>query len=108
MHIGCDEVFTMGECSLCRKKARDDVFLDHVSQVASYVRKHFDATPIIWDDMLRHLQPDQLKKLGELVEPMVWVYAENVYHFVQPAVSLLLIDFKFDLMRIISGLGQVR
>jgi hexosaminidase len=92
-------VFTMGECSLCRKKARDDVFLDHVSQVASYVRKNFDATPIIWDDMLRHLQADQLKKISELVEPMVWVYAENVYHFVTPVVSSLLFFFNLVLTR---------
>ncbi|XP_059486138.1 hexosaminidase D-like isoform X2 [Neocloeon triangulifer] len=87
MHIGCDEVFTMGECNLCRRKARDDVFLDHVARVASFVRSQYNVTPIIWDDMLRHLQPDQLRKIGDLgVEPMVWVYAENVYHFVQPSV----------------------
>ncbi|XP_065352619.1 hexosaminidase D-like isoform X2 [Cloeon dipterum] len=86
IHIGCDEVFTMGECDLCRKKARDDVFLDHVAKVAGFVRSQFNATPIIWDDMLRHLMPDQLRKIGDLVEPMVWVYAENVYHFVQTSV----------------------
>lgn len=29
IHIGCDEVFQLGECSKCRLKDRDELFLDH-------------------------------------------------------------------------------
>lgn len=89
LHIGCDEVFHLGECSRCRKKARDDLFLAHVSQVARYIRKrHPYVTPIIWDDMLRHLPSTTLEfyNIGKLVEPMVWVYAEDVYRFVPTTV----------------------
>ncbi|XP_025194416.1 hexosaminidase D [Melanaphis sacchari] len=85
LHIGCDEVFHMGECFRCRSKAREDLFLSHVKQVATYVRtKSPNTIPIIWDDMLRHLPlaTMQLYDIGKLVEPMVWVYAEDVYRFV--------------------------
>nr|CAD7447511.1 unnamed protein product [Timema bartmani] len=85
LHIGCDEVFQLGECPRCRNQMRESLFLAHVTRVATYVRQHYPSvTPIIWDDMLRHLSPQSLEefRIGELVEPMVWVYAEDVYRFV--------------------------
>lgn len=85
LHIGCDEVFQMGECPRCRSKMREDLFLSHVAAVARIVRrKSRGVTPLIWDDMLRHLPAVNLQmyKIGELVEPMVWVYAEDIYRFV--------------------------
>ena len=38
--------------------------------------------------MLRHISLQNLQSInfGELVEPMVWVYAEDIYRFVQPAI----------------------
>lgn len=74
LHIGCDEVFQMGECSRCRSQTRDTLFLNHVTKVARYVRsKYANVVPLIWDDMLRHLAPISLEqsRIGELVEPMV-------------------------------------
>lgn len=64
----------MGECSRCKSKLRDELFLSHVSTVAKYVRKQYPfVTPIIWDDMLRHLQTSTMEQfdIGKLVEPMV-------------------------------------
>uniref|UniRef100_A0A1B6C721 beta-N-acetylhexosaminidase n=1 Tax=Clastoptera arizonana TaxID=38151 RepID=A0A1B6C721_9HEMI len=89
LHIGCDEVFQMGECIRCRSQTRENLFLSHVSRVAEYVRSRFaNVIPIIWDDMLRHLPPISLEqfRIGSLVEPMVWVYAEDVYRFVPSSV----------------------
>lgn len=74
LHIGCDEVFHLGECARCRTKARETLFLSHLSEVATYVRrKYVRVTPIIWDDMLRHLPLSlmQMYGIGQLVEPMV-------------------------------------
>ncbi|KAF6217272.1 hypothetical protein GE061_001626 [Apolygus lucorum] len=85
LHIGCDEVFQMGECSKCKTQPRDSLFLGHVARVAGIVKTRYPSVkPIIWDDMLRHLPPSSLEqyRIGELVEPMVWVYAEDVYRFV--------------------------
>lgn len=83
LHIGCDEVFHMAECAICSLKPKDDIFLSHVHRVASYVTSKYKVKPIIWDDMLRHMTAAALDdaKLGDLVEPMVWVYAEDVYRF---------------------------
>ncbi|XP_076054038.1 hexosaminidase D-like [Oratosquilla oratoria] len=88
LHIGCDEVFQIGECQRCRQKSREALFLQHVVTVARHVREKHHAIPIVWDDMLRHVSDAAMNEynLGKLVEPMVWVYAEDVYRFVQPSV----------------------
>ncbi|CAG7704513.1 unnamed protein product [Allacma fusca] len=85
IHIGCDEVVNLHMCSLCQSafESRDEVFLHHVTRVASIVRKK-DKIPIIWDDMLRSVPAKRLvdSGIGSLVEPMVWVYAEDIDRFV--------------------------
>ena len=41
-------------------------------------------TPIIWDDMLRTMpmQTVQNSGIGDLVEPMIWVYVEDIDRFI--------------------------
>ncbi len=83
LHIGCDEVFHLGECTPCAGNPRAAVFTGYVSAVASHVRTAYPGvTPVIWDDMLRNMMPAELQPLAGLVEPMVWVYAEEIYRFV--------------------------
>merc|ERR1712106_273906 len=82
LHIGCDEVFHLGECSQCLGNGRTSIFIDHVSRVAEYVNHTYKVTPIIWDDMLRNFMVEEMQPLANLVEPMVWVYAEDVERFV--------------------------
>lgn len=89
LHIGCDEVFQMGECEVCRMELHENLFLRHVRNVANLVRGMYPKLRlIIWDDMLRHINQQSMQDigLGSLVEPMVWVYAEDIYRFVQTQV----------------------
>ena len=57
---------------------------DHVAKVAQYVKTQYHVQPIIWDDMLRSMSTKELQEsqLGTLVEPMVWVYVEDIDHFI--------------------------
>lgn len=62
LHIGCDEVWHLGLCSVCIKRAgaskygKSSLYLEHVLAVAQYVQ---EINPylkiIIWDDMLRSM-----------------------------------------------------
>lgn len=94
LHIGCDEVFHLGYCPKCVRKDRDDLFLSHVSRVAQYVRNKYNIIPIIWDDMLRQMSMEKLKeyKLGSLVEPMVWTYVKDIYHFIPESIWIMYSD----------------
>jgi Glycosyl hydrolase family 20, catalytic domain. len=82
LHVGCDEVFQMGECPRCRPKIREDLFLSHVSNVARLVKKISPHTiPLIWDDMLRHVPAATLSmyKMNTLVEPMVNTIGNSIH-----------------------------
>jgi len=97
IHIGCDEVYQLGECSKCvsrlaRENARGApdmyyearyLFLDHIKTVGSYVSKK-GKTPLIWDDMLRNIPRSdiQFSGIGEVVEVMVWSYTEDIDRFI--------------------------
>lgn len=79
----------MGECDLCRLELHENLFLRHVRKVATFIRERWpELRIIVWDDMLRHISQQSLQEysLGALVEPMIWVYAEDIYRFVQPQV----------------------
>ena len=53
IHIGCDEVYHLGECEDCQGGGRNSIFVSHVQVVAQYVKRVHRKQPIIWDDMLR-------------------------------------------------------
>ena len=84
VHIGCDEVYQIGECPRCRQSDSKQLFLDHVTRVAKYVRKKYNKNSIIWDDMLRKFYTNELadSKIGEHVELMIWDYTEDVERLV--------------------------
>ncbi|XP_044732414.1 hexosaminidase D-like [Chrysoperla carnea] len=83
IHIGADEVWHMGLCPSCErrvqtcKNGKADLFLEHIMNVAQFIKDHYpNLKIIIWDDMLRNIDTAVLQEynLGTLVEPMVWHY----------------------------------
>lgn len=87
IHIGCDEVARMGECDDCRHYTRNKLFLSHVTSVANFIRSKWNQlNVVIWDDMLRDMTLSELveSNIGHYVEPMVWVYALDIYHYISP------------------------
>ncbi|KAJ8927280.1 hypothetical protein NQ314_020283 [Rhamnusium bicolor] len=83
LHIGGDEIWHMGLCSACQRRVqinkygRAGLYLDHVTEVAQYIKDNYPALKIIiWDDMLRNIDLNVLQDyyLGNLVEPMIWHY----------------------------------
>lgn len=85
VHIGCDEVYSLGQCARCEQRlqlpgmSRDSLFLDHVGSVAKHV-VHAGVRPIMWDDMLRGMEPDSVRQwnASQLVDLMVWSYTPNI------------------------------
>ena len=92
IHIGCDEVYQLGQCQQCQERINRNnakthqghysyrtLFLDHVRAVGSFVNKK-GKTPIMWDDMLRNMPHSEIKDsgIGNIVEVMVWSYDSNI------------------------------
>ncbi|XP_015191125.1 PREDICTED: hexosaminidase D-like isoform X1 [Polistes dominula] len=86
LHIGADEIWHLGLCSVCTKRAaaskhgKSSLFLEHVLAVAQYIQETYPYLKIImWDDMLRSIDLRVLNEyyLGKYVEPMIWHYASR-------------------------------
>ncbi|XP_015925108.1 hexosaminidase D [Parasteatoda tepidariorum] len=92
LHIGSDEVYYIGECSLCQHKMRkhfmdkEDLFIYHVKNIAKYIKEKYNIQPIMWDDMFR-MVPDEIIRKSEIwkyVELMAWQYSPSVEAKIQP------------------------
>lgn len=85
LHIGCDEVFSLGQCPRCEHRlqttgmTRESLFLAHVEGVIKHVVQA-GVRPIMWDDMLRNVDLDQVRQwnMSHLVDLMVWAYTPNI------------------------------
>lgn len=85
-HIGADEVFNFGTCNetlnlIQKLGSRDKAFSWHVSRTANFVKKQFASTTVlIWHDMIVHMsdRDQEAYNLSELLEPILWSYAEDL------------------------------
>lgn len=86
LHIGCDEIYNLGECTRCQKflahqqYGKSDLFLYHVKKISKYVKETYDVQPIIWDDAFRKAPIKAIKDsgIGDAVDIMVWKYGESI------------------------------
>lgn len=82
-HLGADEVWHLGQCNRCRtvmaeeQWSKDHLFVDYVAKLVRTLQKRYpNVRFIIWDDMMREMDPQVItgSGLNTLVEPMVWHY----------------------------------
>uniref|UniRef100_A0A1B6ENS6 beta-N-acetylhexosaminidase n=1 Tax=Cuerna arida TaxID=1464854 RepID=A0A1B6ENS6_9HEMI len=87
IHIGCDEVYNLGECNQCLDKmlkenwTKKQLFFNHIVTVASYIKEKYpNVKPLMWDDEFRKMTLQELidSNIGSLIEPVVWKYTPTV------------------------------
>lgn len=92
-HMGADEAFHIGMCSKCQDAIqtkygglRDRLMLQHIANISSYVKNTYKKRVLMWHDMLNNVDPAVIKETGvhELVEPVVWAYAESLSEYLFP------------------------
>jgi hexosaminidase len=67
LHIGCDEMFHINKCPLCRSRnaTAAQIYMGHVKAVAQMARNNsasHNLRVIIWDDMLRAINESDLRR----------------------------------------------
>ena len=81
IHLGADEVWTLGSCAACAPVARDAgkaaLFLRHVKPLLEHARGR-GVESLIWDDMLREWPAEKLGDLAGLAAPVVWRYGPDI------------------------------
>lgn len=50
-HIGCDEAYTFGSCDKCSERSRNELMLEHLTNITVDLKK-YGRRPIMWADML--------------------------------------------------------
>lgn len=55
IHIGCDEVFNIGKCSVCSKKTNGELLADWVNGINVFIKKR-GGTVLMWGDRLLPLE----------------------------------------------------
>jgi hypothetical protein len=77
-HVGCDEAWDFGCCSICRDRVHNgeshgDVFAKYLTDVHRFLTKDLKKEMIIWDDMLE-TYPDALEKIPRDIILCCWNY----------------------------------
>lgn len=76
IHLGCDEVWSLGSCGRCKERYGENkgrMFVDFVNKLVSHVCDS-GKKPIIWHDMLEQCGEHEIAKLDNRVSVMVWLY----------------------------------
>ncbi len=77
LHLGGDEVWTLGSCRRCKAYAarhgKPALYLQHILPLLEYLNGK-GVRPILWDDMMRDWPLKSLKRLAKAADLMVWRY----------------------------------
>lgn len=81
LHVGCDEVFSLGSHPQSAKKAAElgsgRLFVDHLEHVCSACRSA-NVRPMIWHDMAGKFDAAALRRVGSLADVVVWSYVPRI------------------------------
>ncbi len=78
LHMGCDEVWSLGSCSECVASAltKQQLFIQYVNRLIDVVCS-IGKTPLLWHDMLADCTADDLQKLDHRGIIVLWMYDGN-------------------------------
>lgn len=91
LHIGCDEVWSLGSSEECRHsgKSREQISVEYVNRLVAHVCT-LGKTPIVWHDMLENAPQEVLDQLDKRAVVAVWEYSDRVVrHTVPPLLERL-------------------
>lgn len=76
IHLGCDEIWSLGSCNVCKGKYGENkgqMFVDFVNKLICHVCD-LGKKPIIWHDMLGHCGEEEIAQLDNRTSVMIWLY----------------------------------
>ncbi|MFD2876718.1 family 20 glycosylhydrolase [Paenibacillus rhizoplanae] len=75
LHLGCDEVWTLGTCEDCKRSGLtpEASFIRFVNQLAEKTVS-LGKQPMIWHDMIMHATAEEIAALDKRIVVVVWIY----------------------------------
>lgn len=76
LHLGGDEVWSIGMCDECRASGLSNtmLFITFLNRLAEYTLC-LGKKPIIWHDMLKDVAEEELAQLNKEITVAVWIYS---------------------------------
>uniref|UniRef100_A0AC34PUU6 Beta-N-acetylhexosaminidase n=1 Tax=Panagrolaimus sp. JU765 TaxID=591449 RepID=A0AC34PUU6_9BILA len=100
-HMGADEAFQVGFCNATIKRissegGKERAMLWHISRTAEYIKNQHSVTVLAWHDMFGHVSETDLNayRMTEVLEPVLWSYAEDLEQYLPFSSWLALKPFK--------------
>ena len=78
LHIGCDEVWSLGQSEECREdgRSRNAIFIEYVNRIIEEVCR-CGKIPLFWHDMLEDASVEELSLLDKRAIVCIWIYNGN-------------------------------
>ncbi|CAL2036506.1 unnamed protein product [Caenorhabditis brenneri] len=100
-HIGADEAFQIGICNasisrLQKEFTRERLMLWHIARTSRFVKEKYPETQILaWHDMMASAMETDIEdyKLTELLQPVLWNYAEDLDVYLPRSTWMILRSF---------------
>lgn len=99
-HMGADEVFQIGVCKastdqIQKHGSKDRAMVWHMARVAQHIKDTHNTIVLGWHDMFTHVLPQDLTdfKITQLMEPVLWSYAEDLNQYLPYSTWLSLKPF---------------
>lgn len=78
LHVGCDEVWDLGCCSICRDRVHNgeshgDIFAKYITDVHNFIKNILKKDMIVWDDLFE-CYPSALEKIPRDIILCCWNY----------------------------------
>jgi hypothetical protein len=82
-HVGNDEIWDIGFCSLCKKRIKkgetsSDIFAMHIKKTHEIIVKKLNKKMMMWDDMFE-IYPEALENIPKDIIMCTWDYNYFVY-----------------------------
>ena len=78
LHIGCDEVWSLGQSEECKAdgRSRCAIFIEYVNRIIDEACR-MGKTPLLWHDMLENATLEELSRLDKRAIVCIWIYNRN-------------------------------
>ncbi len=96
LHIGHDEIYTIGKCKRCRDIPEEDIYADEVIRLNDYVKSKGLVT-MMWSDMIQETKYPTHKAIDKLPKDIICLSFTWYFHLDED-VEKPLIDKGFKLM----------
>lgn len=83
IHLGCDEVWSLGQSPECQGKSRSRIAIEFISRLAEKAVS-LGKIPIVWHDMMEGTE-EELDLINRQLVVAIWLYSPERVNTVAPA-----------------------